>query len=457
MALSVPAFPDIAPHPEVVVYAPAVTMLGRAAARRSVRGAAALLAASLCLTGCGLLGGSSGAGSADSRDSSDYQPTKADFGQIRSLLARRSSALAHHREARFMATVDHGDGSFVHRQQTLYQNLVRLGVTSVSYDADTSSLLVPADIPGGDPVLRPDVTEQVKIAATTHPITDPVEDTFVKRDGHWLLGAETSSTDESSFDAPQEQPWSGVPIAVRTAGPLTVMMDEATAGRLATLTATIHSDITHDASLLGIPPQYAVLVDATTNGIGHAMNGNSSEDAAAVTKGLYYEPHGDSSRARLAGTLIKINPQSVTQVLSEPSILRHELTHYLLREYNGSSPRWLVEGVAAWVQYYPDDFSGLQIPAGLYSTLMHADRRLPPDGVFYDYPDVDYPIGQAAVAWLVSHYGMAKLLALMKAYRDEYRGANIDSLTPKVLRQVDGVAQAQVVAGAFGLLASFRH
>jgi hypothetical protein len=420
---------------------------------------AVLLTASLCLAGCGGLGVSSNAGSTSSSRShtSDYQPTKADLGQIRSLLTHRSTALAHHREAQFLATVDPRDSSFVHRQKTLYENLVRLGVTAVSYDADTSSLLVPASIPGGDPVVRPDVTEQVKIAATRQPITDPVEDTFVKRGGHWLLGAETSSTDESSFDAPQEQPWSGVPIAVRTAGPLTVMMDATAAGRLATLTATIHSDITHDASLLGTAPQYAVLVDATTDGIGHAMNGNSSEDAAAVTKGLYYEPHGDSSKARLAGTLIKINPQSVTQVLSEPSILRHELTHYLLREYSGSSPRWLVEGVAAWVQYYPDDFASLQIPAGLYSKLMHADRRLPPDGVFYDYPDVDYPIAQAAVAWLVSRFGTARLLVLMKAYRDEYRGANIDALTPKVLRQVDGVTQAQVVAGAFGLLASFHH
>jgi hypothetical protein len=419
---------------------------------------AALLAASLCLAGCSGLGESPGARSTDSSGShGDYQPARADFVQIRSLLSRRGSALEHHREAQFMATVDHRDGSFVHRQQTLYENLVRLGVTSVRYETDTSSLLVPASIPGGDPVLRPDVTEQVKIAATRQPITDPVEDTFVKRGGHWLLGAETSSTDESSFDAPQEQPWSGVPIAVRRAGPLTVMMDASRAGRLATLTTTIHSDITRDASLLGIEPQYAVLVDATTNGIGHAMNGNSSQDAAAVTKGLYYVPHGDSSRTRLAGTLIKINPQSVTQVLSQPGILRHELTHYLLREYSGSSPRWLVEGVAAWVQYYPDDFSALQISAGLYSRLMHADRRLPPDGVFYDYPDVDYPIAQAAVAWLVSHYGTAKLLALMKAYRDEYRGADVDALTPRVLRQVDGVTQAQVVAGAFGLLTSFHH
>ena len=70
---------------------------------------------------------------------------------------------------------------------------------------------------------------------------------------------------------------------------------------------------------------------------------------------------------------------------------------------------------------------------------MHADRELPIVGLFNDDPDVNYPISQAAVAWLIAHYGMAKLLDLMRAYRDDYQDVNVDALTPRLLRQVYGV------------------
>jgi hypothetical protein len=234
-------------------------------------------------------------------------------------------------------------------------------------------------------------------------------------------------------------------------------MDAKAAGRLSSLTSALRADIDHDARLLGVPAEYAVLVDATTNGASHAISSTAGEDAAAITKGMYYVPHGNVDKTVAAGTVIKVNPETVSSVLARPDILRHELTHYLLRQYSGSSPRWLVEGVAAWVQYYPDDFGSLSIPARVYAPIQHADRRLPPEGVFYDDPDVYYFVGQAAVTWLVSHYGTARLLQLMRAYRDRYQGVDIDPLTPKVLQEVYGVTPAQVVSGAFGLLSQFQH
>ena len=61
------------------------------------------------------------------------------------------------------------------------------------------------------------------------------------------------------------------------------------------------------------------------------------------------------------------------------------------------------------------------------------------------------------MSWLVSHYGVAKLLDLMGAYRDHYTDANVDALTPKLLREVYGVTPAQVTDGAWGLLAQYAH
>ena len=43
------------------------------------------------------------------------------------------------------------------------------------------------------------------------------------------------------------------------------------------------------------------------------------------------------------------------------------------------------------------------------------------------------------MSWLVAHYGVAKLLDLMRAYRAHYTDADVDALTPKLLRQVYGV------------------
>jgi hypothetical protein len=109
------------------------------------------------------------------------------------------------------------------------------------------------------------------------------------------------------------------------------------------------------------------------------------------------------------------------------------------------------------VQYYPDDFARWQIPADLYTRLMNAEHTLPIIGLFNDDPSLNYPISQAAVAWLVQTYGVPKLRRLMADYRTDYAGADVDALTPRLLRQVYAVTPAQVTDGAWRLLAQYVH
>ena len=52
---------------------------------------------------------------------------------------------------------------------------------------------------------------------------------------------------------------------------------------------------------------------------------------------------------------------------------------------------------------------------------------------------------------------MPRLLALMAAYLDQFQDVNVDALTPRLLHQVYGVTEKELVAGAFGLIASFQH
>jgi hypothetical protein len=427
--------------------------------RGLVAGAAAL---ALLVSGCG--GSGSGATrlpaapTSGSSSATTFQPSKADFRAIRGLLARQAHALLQRDQGAYLATVDPAQPALVSQQTTVFQNVAQLSVSHLRYSIDTGASLVPAEIPGHDPVLHPAVVEHLQLAHTfALPVSNPVDETFVRRDGRWLLGAESQATDRTAFDAPQERPWFGVPIVAHRVGPLTVLVDRSRSGTLSSLSSAIRDDIAGDAALLGVAPSYRVLVDATTNGLSYDFSSLSTEEAAAVTFGVTATDALGQQVTGLAGTAIKLNPRLVEEVVTNSGILRHELTHYLLRRYSGSSPKWLAEGVAAWVQYYPDDFSSYVVPADLYARLLRADRALPIVGLFNEDPSVNYPVSQAAVTWLVSHYGIAKLRALMAAYRRDYAGADVDALTGPLLRQVYGVTEQQVVAGAFGLIASYQH
>jgi hypothetical protein len=444
-----------------VIYAPGVRR-PRPDRRPALAALSYLLAGALLLAGCG--SGSSVAspylpGQAGGSGDAAYNPTHHDFAEVRAMLARRAAAVRHHDEQGFMATVDDLNHDLVAQQHTLFENLSQLSISSLHYVVDPSSVLVPAAVAGDDPTFRPDVIEFLQIAGTMqHPVSNELEQTFVERKGHWVVGAETAAKDNDAFDSAQERPWFGVPIVARRDGPMTVLVDKARASTLGTLTSAIHDDIGVDASLLGIQPSYAILVDATSNGNATTFSSLSSEQAAAVTFALSEaDPKDTSSFKALAGHAIKINPHQSGTYADDTGLLRHELTHFLLHEYTGNNPKWLVEGIATWVQYYPDDFSGSSIPDDLYHRVMSADRALPVVGLFDDDPDVNYQIAQASVTWLVRHYGMPKLIELMKAYQTHYQGANVDALTPRLLRLVYGIDGREVVAGAFQLLSEYQH
>ena len=420
------------------------------------------VALSTALAGCG--GSSSQAGARSSGPSSStsaqpaFEPTPHDLAQIRAVVAKRAAALDHDDLQEWLSTVDPDNASLRSHQRVLFDNLTQLPDLVASYSLDTHELLVPDPVPGHDPTLRPTAVEHIRFSTFSHPVGNPLHLTFVRRDGRWVVGADTEEDDPAHLAAAQERPWFGVPVAVHAAGPMTVVVDAAEKGSLPRLTTEVHDDIRVVASLLGLPPRYRLLVDATTNGGSTSFSSTSKEQAAAVTFGVYDTNRSGARYTHPAGMVIKINPRLVDRLSTDTALIRHELTHYLLsQDYAGGSPKWLSEGIATWVQYYPDDFRSLAVPAAFYRRLQHADHRLPIVGLFNDDPAVNYQIAQAAVTWLVDHYGVSRVLALMKAYREGYAGPDVDALTPRLLRTVLGVSEQQVVDGAFGLLASYQH
>ncbi|MGH3509724.1 MAG: hypothetical protein ACRDPI_05775 [Nocardioidaceae bacterium] len=389
---------------------------------------------------------------------SPFQPTTADFAAIARVLDTRAHDILTGDRAGFMATVDPADKRLMAGQRVFFANLEALPVKSMSYHLEHYGLTA-FGVGDGVPALAPPVTEHVELRGPDiRPVANAVDETFVRRAGHWLLGAERLAPASSRFDQPQSRPWFGGPIAVARKGPLVVVADRRKGGQATSLLHDVAADIRFDAQVTGQRPDYRLLVDATSNGSVTLMNSLGSEQAAADTFEVAAATPDGSRYTALAGERVKVNPKHVVEYLRDPSLLKHELTHFLLRRFSPRQPTWLTEGVADFVGYYPHPESDLWVPPSTYRSLMRqaGSPSLPTSGVFDIRPTADYAIAHAAVLWLVDTYGMPRLIALMRAYSrydDQQFG---DNHTNHVLEQVDGIAEQQLAVHTFDVLRLLR-
>ena len=398
---------------------------------------------------------SSGSSGTAGGDDEPYQPTDEDRQQIRALLKTRASALEQGDRQAFLATVDPADDKLVKQQTTLYDNLQLLPVESVSYSVDDGAGYPTADVDGDDPVFRPEVIEQVRLDVDTRPVSNTLENTFVRRDEGWLLGAESVPGKYRQDSEPQSRPWAGsVPIAVARSGRLLVVTDRDGEVAPQSLADDIADDIRFDAEALGIAPSYDVLVDATTVGDAHQMNSVDDAEAAAVTfpVGSFTTDGG----GRQAGMRIKVNPDEAARVAADDQVMRHELTHFLTLERLAGAPTWIKEGLAEWTSTAPATLSDLVVEGDAYEHVMDVRRRLPTGGRWGLDPQADYLIGRAAVTHLVDEYGPERVLALGAAYR-RIPGDDPDEKTDRVLRKAFGISEAALVAATWAELGTLHQ
>jgi hypothetical protein len=413
--------------------------------------AAAFLVAVLALCGCGgpVAPGHVAGTTHDDRVKAD----EADFAAVRSVLQDRAKALTAGNRAAFVHTLDTGDATFVSGQMGYFANLQRLPVRSVSYEMRAYAL-TPADVAGGDQVLAPDVTEHVFLSRVDkHPVSNEVAYTFVKRGDRWLLGADESGP-SGEKGAADDRPWAGGPIAVAKRGDLLVVMDASAESSVDELGSDVLSDLRAVSSFLKFPLDTRLLVDATTTGQASRVDELGSGDAAAVTYPVVATHDGETTG--IAGWRIKINPDNVATTLLQPGLLRHELTHFVLRNVNVGNPTWLVEGVAEVSGYWPAQFEDQVVADSYYHRLMRAPHRLPETPYWRNNPDMNYQIGRAAVDYLVLTYGVERLVTFMRSYRTRFAAPDVDANTKRLLTKVYGTTEERVMT-AFRLLAEFNH
>jgi len=423
------------------------------------RGCAVALAVALVLGACSSGTDSSPApeaasGSATPSRQADgpYQPTDDDRAEIRDLLDARAQALTDGDAGAFLRTVDPTDDDFVAQQQTLFDNLAQLPVSSVDYAVDDAAGLSPADLPGDDPVFRPSVIERVRLAGVDKaPVGNVLENTFVRRDGTWLLGAETPAGDYPEGEEPQSRPWGGgVPIVASREDDLVVVVDRDDREALTGLARAVAGDIRDDAGVLGVRARYDVMVDATTSGSVRMMNTLDDSEAAAVTFPVF-ALDGDGDATGFGGMRIKVNPEAVDSYAANEFVLKHELTHFLVFRHAGAWPNWLSEGLADYVATQPLPFEAG--PAGVDATYLDGLRRaLPTTAKWGLDPQADYLIARAAVTYLADTYGVPGGLALGKAYERVYDGGDADQLTGRLLPRTLGLSEADLVRETWALL-----
>jgi len=365
-------------------------------------------------------------------------------------MAARARAVVAGDDKAFMATVDSARPIFAAAQQVMFENLQDLPVTSMSYEVGTSGLTNAPGIKGGA-LLSPEVVEHVFLAGTDRrAVANTVDDTFVKRAGHWRLAADT--VDLRASGNVTARPWAGPRIDVVVRGHLIVVADASTPGAASTVADTVQSDLTFDAGVLGVPVNDHVMVDATTSGSVSKFDNN--ESAAAVT---FPVGAGQNFEAgRLAGYRVKVNPDYIGDLARDPVLLRHELTHYLMFTYSGLNPTWLTEGLAEYVSHQPGGLPTEYMTSAEYDRLMHRPQVLTVSGLFGQDPHTDYPLAMACVTYLVDHGGIAKVKDLMAAYAAHHDEPYEDQYTRQVLRKVYGFTPADVAHGAFDLLAALR-
>lgn len=391
---------------------------------------------------------SSAAGDADD----PYQPTDEDRAEIRDLLDARAQALEGGDRQAFLATVDPADDDLVDQQTTLFENLQKLPVTSVSYAVDDAAGYPTAKVSGDDPLFRPEVLEQVRLDVDRRPVTNTLENTFVQRDGAWLLGAESVPGKYRDDHEPQSRPWAGtVGIQVARSGRLVVVTDLDGPVPARSLADDIADDIRLDAEALGMRASYDVLVDATTVGEAHEMNSVDDAEAAAVTFGV--TNFAPDAQTEFAGMRIKVNPEQAKAIAGDEHVMRHELTHFLTLERLAGAPTWVKEGLAEWTSTAPATLDDLVLDSDVYRHVMDVRHRLPTGGRWGLDPQSDYLVGRAAVTHIVSEYGVAKVFEMSRAY-GEIPGDDPDEKTDEVLQQVLGIGEAELVRQVWADLAS---
>jgi hypothetical protein len=375
------------------------------------------------------------------------QPGKGDIAQLQKVLQTRAHAVLTGDRAAFLSVVDTDRHAFLAGQRTVWRNTQQLPFTTLSYRYVGT---IEPDDPLHTPVFLARVTTTYQLKDyDTSPIEVDDGFTFAEQDGSWkLAGVEDADGQFAQKTLPV--PWDGSAIDTYGDGDYLAVVDRGRLPLAHRLVALCHDASRASGDLLGVANEQPTVVLATSGA--HGFKKFTGLDAAAVAYSL------TTSDGRLSGWRLKLNPGYVDEVVGDPVVLTHELTHLASQTYLPFLPAWLAEGSAEYVGWHEQGGLGSALLRRNYHSSRPLPDRLPISSAYYlgDVPR-NYLEGQALVTWIAEHRGRDTILTLLRDFTDAGAGHasyDADLATPRILRDVLHMTPEQLSRAAYDELVS---
>jgi hypothetical protein len=352
------------------------------------------------------------------------------------LLSRRSKAVTARDKAAFVADIDKGDPEFVKRQETVYDNLIKLPFAEFSYKIGERSGFdssIPAEFKSkyGDQVRAPGVAIIHRIEGVDEdPVAAPWVPIFALVSSKWRLVGEGKGKDFPSGVG--GQPWDAGPIVVERSEKVVGVFSANNRSKGRELVGI--ADLALKQVAVVRPDQWVGKVFMTAvrdRAVFDAYFGASPErvdQVAAIAVPHYNDVPDWNGTATYSATRVIFNPDEIDEDTDQLGAdMSHEFTHAAMAPVTtGWTPTWLVEGFAEYVSY-----KGAQIQAESLSRALKdaTTENLAAGEQFYEEP-LNYITGWLACRMISETYGEAKLIALYERFQQT---SNEDVVVSQVL------------------------
>jgi hypothetical protein len=358
---------------------------------------------------------------------------------IEDLLERHTQAVKKKDLNAWMADVDQSDAAFVKRQKQLFENLVKIPFSDISFDrtrvpARQLATFLPTQL-----FDRYHAAVHVEAVTVRHRIegvdsktvATPWLPVIALTKGKWLIVGDATGKDLPL--GANGQPWDSTgPVAVLRNDRVIAVVSADDAQRGRNLLQMAETSIKHVAEIRPTGWDGKVVFTAVQDKrIFDTYFAESQERIGQVAAIAvpYYNEVGDWANAPAYGaTRVVFNP---TQLTAQNEELAHDLTHEFAHAAMGPvttarTPRWVVEGFAEYVAFKKDDVPAADIRQALGDLVV---STLPTDDQFYSEPR-NYIASWLANRMIAEKYGQAKLIAFYEAFQNV---AEVESAARAVL------------------------
>lgn len=330
---------------------------------------------------------------------------------VEAVLRDRATAVLKRDPRAFVAAVDPAKSKLVARHRQLYKNLVQFRFAELSYTIEREQYDQSFQRRYGQSAYAVQVTMRYRIRdIDARPVRTMVGYVFVLHGGRWIL------TDDNDLDrdlppGSHREPWDTGAVLVKRGDRVLVVVEpreKTLASRLVRRAESAVHAVNQrwprewDGSGLVI-----ALADRKVRTADYTVPKNA-EDAVAMATAVYRTLPGQSTaEGDRGGSYVVINPRYRNKISAR--VLAHEFTHVATAPYGSSAPRWIVEGVADYIEYLPmDGERDLDLDkyrGKIRKTYLAKAKNFPADAVFYTSMVDSYAIGWYAVDYLVHRYG----------------------------------------------------